>query len=34
MRAMTDVFGLATITTLYQVGNHIYNLLNKVLVLD
>ncbi|KAL2857058.1 ABC-2 type transporter-domain-containing protein [Aspergillus pseudoustus] len=34
MRAMTDVYGLSTIVTLYQAGNHIYNLFDKVLVLD
>lgn len=31
---MTDVLGLATIVTLYQAGNGIYNLFDKVLVLD
>ncbi|RFU23967.1 hypothetical protein B7463_g12375, partial [Scytalidium lignicola] len=34
VRAMTDVFGLASIVTLYQAGNGIYNLFDKVLVLD
>ncbi|KEF60199.1 ATPase [Exophiala aquamarina CBS 119918] len=34
IRAMTDVLGLATIATLYQAGNGIYNLFDKVLVLD
>ncbi|KAK9785219.1 putative ABC-2 type transporter [Seiridium cardinale] len=34
IRAMTDVFGLASIVTLYQAGNGIYNLFDKVLVLD
>ncbi|KAL4744626.1 hypothetical protein BDW72DRAFT_212322 [Aspergillus terricola var. indicus] len=34
LRAMTDVNGLATIVTLYQAGNGIYNLFDKVLVLD
>ncbi|CAH0037547.1 unnamed protein product [Clonostachys solani] len=34
MRAMTDVLGLASIVTLYQAGNGIYNLFDKVLVLD
>ncbi|CAK7244663.1 MAG: ATP-binding cassette transporter snq2 [Sporothrix thermara] len=34
LRAMTDVMGLATIVTLYQAGNGIYNLFDKVLVLD
>lgn len=31
---MTDVLGLASIVTLYQAGNGIYNLFDKVLVLD
>lgn len=31
---MTDVFGLASIVTLYQAGNGIYDLFDKVLVLD
>jgi hypothetical protein len=31
---MTDVLGLATVVTLYQAGNGIYNLFDKVLVLD
>lgn len=31
---MTDVLGLSTIVTLYQAGNGIYNLFDKVLVLD
>ncbi|EFW99559.1 ABC multidrug transporter [Grosmannia clavigera kw1407] len=34
IRAMTDVLGLATVVTLYQAGNGIYNLFDKVLVLD
>ncbi|PGH13712.1 hypothetical protein AJ80_06217 [Polytolypa hystricis UAMH7299] len=34
MRAMTDVMGLTTIVTLYQAGNGIYDLFDKVLVLD
>ncbi|KAH8203314.1 hypothetical protein TruAng_002510 [Truncatella angustata] len=34
LRAMTDVLGLATIVTLYQAGNGIYELFDKVLVLD
>ncbi|KAK5655072.1 hypothetical protein OQA88_5971 [Cercophora sp. LCS_1] len=34
LRALTDVLGLATIVTLYQAGNGIYNLFDKVLVLD
>ncbi|KAK9364429.1 ABC-2 type transporter-domain-containing protein [Lipomyces kononenkoae] len=34
IRAMTDVLGLSCIVTLYQAGNGIYNLFNKVLVLD
>ena len=34
MRALTDVTGLSTIATLYQAGNGIFNLFDKVLVLD
>lgn len=34
MRAMTDTFGLASIVTLYQAGNGIFNCFDKVLVLD
>jgi ABC-type multidrug transport system ATPase subunit len=34
VRAMTDVLGLASIVTLYQAGNGIYELFDKVLVLD
>ncbi|KAJ5654867.1 ABC multidrug transporter [Penicillium lividum] len=34
LRSMTDEYGLATIVTLYQAGNGIYNLFDKVLVLD
>ncbi|KAL5355513.1 ABC-2 type transporter-domain-containing protein [Aspergillus floccosus] len=34
IRAMTDVLGLSTIVTLYQAGNGIYDLFDKVLVLD
>ena len=34
VRAMTDVAGLSSIVTLYQAGNGIYDLFDKVLVLD
>ena len=34
IRAMTDVMGVATVVTLYQAGNGIYNLFDKVLLLD
>jgi ATP-binding cassette subfamily G (WHITE) protein 2 (SNQ2) len=34
IRAMTDIFGLASIVTLYQAGNGIYSLFDKVLLLD
>ncbi|KAG0647786.1 abc multidrug transporter atrF [Hyphodiscus hymeniophilus] len=34
VRAMTDMFGLSSIVTLYQAGNGIYDLFDKVLVLD
>lgn len=34
VRAMTDVLGLTSIVTLYQAGNGIYDLFDKVLVLD
>lgn len=34
LRSMTDEFGLTTICTLYQAGNGIYDLFDKVLVLD
>ncbi|KAL6232486.1 hypothetical protein BDW75DRAFT_247119 [Aspergillus navahoensis] len=34
LRAMTDTFGLATVVTLYQAGNGIFNCFDKVLVLD
>ncbi|KAH6959784.1 ABC-2 type transporter-domain-containing protein [Ilyonectria sp. MPI-CAGE-AT-0026] len=34
IRAFTDVLGLASIVTLYQAGNGIYDLFDKVLVLD
>ena len=34
IRAMTDVLGLASVVTLYQAGNGIYDLFDKVLVLD
>ena len=34
MRAMTDILGLTTIATLYQAGNGIFELFDKVLVLD
>lgn len=31
---MSDILGLATVVTLYQAGNGIYNLFDKVLILD
>jgi len=34
IRAMTDILGLTTVVTLYQAGNSIFNLFDKVLVLD
>lgn len=34
IRKLTDMFGLSTIVTLYQAGNGIYNLFDKVLVLE
>lgn len=34
VRAMTDVLGLTSIVTLYQAGNGIYDLFDKVLVLE
>ncbi|EHK99732.1 putative ABC transporter G family member 14 [Glarea lozoyensis 74030] len=34
IRAMTDIFGLASVVTIYQAGNGIYELFDKVLVLD
>ncbi|KAL3481319.1 ABC-2 type transporter-domain-containing protein [Aspergillus californicus] len=34
VRKMTDMFGLTSILTLYQAGNGIYELFDKVLVLD
>ncbi|KAH8428053.1 uncharacterized protein LDX57_005758 [Aspergillus melleus] len=34
MRAMADVYGKSMIVTLYQVGNDIFQLFDKVLVLD
>jgi ATP-binding cassette subfamily G (WHITE) protein 2 (SNQ2) len=34
VRALTDIFGLTSIVTLYQAGNGIYNLFDKILVLD
>jgi ABC-type multidrug transport system ATPase subunit len=34
IRALTDVLGMSTIVTLYQAGNGIYELFDKVLVLD
>lgn len=34
IRALTDIFGLSSIMTLYQAGNGIYDLFDKVLVLD
>lgn len=34
IRAMTDVYSLSSIVTLYQAGNQIYDLFDKVLILD
>lgn len=34
LRAMTDILGLATVVTIYQGGNAIYDQFDKVLVLD
>ncbi|CAA9962447.1 ABC transporter [Pyrenophora teres f. maculata] len=34
LRCLTDTMGMATIVTLYQAGNGIYDLFDKVLVLD
>ncbi|KAL4869910.1 hypothetical protein BDV12DRAFT_184861 [Aspergillus spectabilis] len=34
LRTMADTFGLATVVTLYQAGNGIFNCFDKVLVLD
>ncbi|KAJ5751441.1 ABC-2 type transporter-domain-containing protein [Penicillium nucicola] len=34
LRSMTNEFGLTTVVTLYQAGNGIYDLFDKVLVLD
>ncbi|KAI9047875.1 hypothetical protein LZ554_007677 [Drepanopeziza brunnea f. sp. 'monogermtubi'] len=34
IRALTDMFGLASIITLYQAGNGIYNQFDKVLIID
>lgn len=34
IRAMTDILGLATVVTIYQGGNAIYDQFDKVLVLD
>ena len=34
VRTMTDILGISTIATLYQAGNGIYDLFDKVLVLD
>ncbi|CEG74916.1 hypothetical protein RMATCC62417_10044 [Rhizopus microsporus] len=34
LRLMTDIFSITTIATLYQASNSIYNLFDKVLVLD
>ena len=34
IRALTDIMGLSSIVTLYQAGNGIYDLFDKVLVLD
>ena len=31
---MTTIFGLTTVVTIYQAGNGIYDLFDKVLVLD
>tara|TARA_R110002060_G_scaffold60153_1_gene69888 strand:- start:2224 stop:2445 length:222 start_codon:yes stop_codon:yes gene_type:complete len=31
---MTTIFGLSTVVTIYQAGNGIYDLFDKVLVLD
>jgi ABC-type multidrug transport system ATPase subunit len=31
---MSDIFGLASVVTIYQAGNGIYDLFDKVLVLD
>lgn len=34
LRCLTDTMGIATVVTLYQAGNGIYDLFDKVLVLD
>lgn len=34
VRAMTDILGLSSVVSLYQAGNGIYDLFDKVLVLD
>ncbi|RAH84934.1 pleiotropic drug resistance protein, ABC superfamily [Aspergillus japonicus CBS 114.51] len=34
LRSMTNILGLSTVVTLYQAGNGIYHLFDKVLVLD
>ena len=34
VRKLTDLFGLTSIVTLYQAGNGIYNLFDKILVLE
>ncbi|KAG4436662.1 hypothetical protein IFR05_007841 [Cadophora sp. M221] len=34
LREMTTIFGLSTVVTIYQAGNGIYDLFDKVLVLD
>ncbi|CAG8930878.1 unnamed protein product [Penicillium salamii] len=34
IRAMTDVYSISSIVTLYQAGNQIYELFDKVLILD
>ncbi|CCG84810.1 protein of unknown function [Taphrina deformans PYCC 5710] len=34
IRAMTDILGLSSIVTLYQAGNAIFDLFDKVLILD
>ncbi|KAH7113638.1 hypothetical protein B0J13DRAFT_458479, partial [Dactylonectria estremocensis] len=34
IQALTDILGLASIITLYQAGNNIYNLFDKALIID
>jgi ABC-type multidrug transport system permease subunit/ABC-type multidrug transport system ATPase subunit len=34
VRALTNIFGLTSVLTLYQAGNGIYNLFDKILVID